>query len=137
MRAKGSPYEVRCLRCDVSFPVETRRCIHCGGPTSASDAVVGVGSPSPGALESARASAPSMPPSNAPIGIDSSDPYPWNRSRERAAEKPIGPIAGEGGLEIPDERPASVGSALLRSFGSLFWIVALIGFSIVRSCSEK
>ena len=32
-RGKASPYEVRCPRCDVSFPVETTTCIHCGGPT--------------------------------------------------------------------------------------------------------
>ena len=25
--------EVRCPRCDVSFAVGTRRCLHCGGPT--------------------------------------------------------------------------------------------------------
>ena len=31
---KSSPYEVRCLRCDVSFPVETKVCLHCGGRTS-------------------------------------------------------------------------------------------------------
>jgi len=24
-------YEVRCPRCDVSFPPETRICVHCGG----------------------------------------------------------------------------------------------------------
>jgi hypothetical protein len=27
-----SPYEVVCPRCDVTFPIETRHCIHCGGP---------------------------------------------------------------------------------------------------------
>ncbi len=27
-----------CPRCDVTFPVETRTCIHCGGPTTASGA---------------------------------------------------------------------------------------------------
>jgi hypothetical protein len=26
-----SPYEVRCERCRVTFPVGTRRCVHCGG----------------------------------------------------------------------------------------------------------
>ena len=26
-----SPYEVRCPRCSVSFPVGTRSCLHCGG----------------------------------------------------------------------------------------------------------
>jgi hypothetical protein len=25
-------YEVRCERCKTSFPPETKRCIHCGGP---------------------------------------------------------------------------------------------------------
>ena len=33
MRREASPYEVRCARCDVSFPVETRSCLHCGGAT--------------------------------------------------------------------------------------------------------
>lgn len=26
-------YEVRCPQCDVSFPIGTRRCLHCGGAT--------------------------------------------------------------------------------------------------------
>ena len=31
-----SQYEVRCPRCDVSFPPETRRCMHCGARTGPS-----------------------------------------------------------------------------------------------------
>src|SRR5262245_23304752 len=31
-----APFEVRCDRCRVTFPVGTRRCIHCGGPTGRS-----------------------------------------------------------------------------------------------------
>ena len=27
-----TPYEVYCFRCRVTFPVEARRCLHCGGP---------------------------------------------------------------------------------------------------------
>jgi hypothetical protein len=27
---KGSFYEIRCQRCDVSFPPETKVCVHCG-----------------------------------------------------------------------------------------------------------
>ena len=27
----GTPHEVHCDRCRVSFPVGTRSCIHCGG----------------------------------------------------------------------------------------------------------
>ncbi len=30
MENQAPPYEVRCERCRVSFPVGTRRCIHCG-----------------------------------------------------------------------------------------------------------
>ena len=32
-RGHSSAYEVRCPRCDVSFPPETRKCVHCGGRT--------------------------------------------------------------------------------------------------------
>jgi hypothetical protein len=32
----STSYEVYCGPCRVTFPVGTRRCIHCGGPTSAS-----------------------------------------------------------------------------------------------------
>jgi hypothetical protein len=27
-----SPYEILCPRCNVTFPVGSRHCIHCGGP---------------------------------------------------------------------------------------------------------
>jgi hypothetical protein len=33
MQAEGSRtvYEIHCARCRVTFPVGTRRCLHCGG----------------------------------------------------------------------------------------------------------
>lgn len=33
MQVEGpqTPFEVFCRRCQVSFPVGTRRCLHCGG----------------------------------------------------------------------------------------------------------
>lgn len=31
-----APFEVHCDRCRVTFPVGTRRCIHCGAPTARS-----------------------------------------------------------------------------------------------------
>lgn len=34
--AASNPYEVRCESCRTSFPPETKRCIHCGGPLGAS-----------------------------------------------------------------------------------------------------
>lgn len=138
MRGTASPYEVRCLRCDVSFPLETRRCIHCGGPTSSSGAVAGLGALMPGPLAPASGTSP------APIGVETDGPFPWSRSRDsdalpssRPASRPA-PGPGIPGAELPesDEAPQTPGAKLLRSFGSLIWIVALIGFSIVRSCSE-
>jgi hypothetical protein len=32
--SQASHYEVRCPTCNVSFPVGTRRCVHCGSPTA-------------------------------------------------------------------------------------------------------
>ena len=34
----ATPFEVYCERCRVSFPIGARRCIHCGGPTTAAGA---------------------------------------------------------------------------------------------------
>jgi ribosomal protein L37E len=36
--SQPTSFEVYCDRCRVSLPVGTRRCIHCGGPTSRSRA---------------------------------------------------------------------------------------------------
>ena len=78
MRDMGSPYEVRCLRCDVSFPLETRRCVHCGGPTASTGAVAGLAEAMPGPLATASGTSPS------PIGIETDGPFPWSRPRDEA-----------------------------------------------------
>ena len=46
-----TPYEVYCFRCRVTFPVEARRCLHCGGPLSGRNERAGAVRPSiaPGA----------------------------------------------------------------------------------------
>jgi ribosomal protein L37E len=36
--AAPPPFETRCPNCRVSYPIETRRCIHCGSPTARSAA---------------------------------------------------------------------------------------------------
>jgi hypothetical protein len=136
MRGKGSPYEVRCPRCDVSFPVETRRCIHCGGPTAASAATVEPGA-FPGPLEAIRTGESTTQP--APIAGGEDSPFSWGRSRDTVATPPPLPpesVARGGELEPPEDGPPSVVGALLRSFGSLFWIIALVAFSMLRNCSE-
>lgn len=125
----GSPYEVRCLRCDVSFPPEARRCLHCGGPTSPSDAVANTG----------LVSAPSPPfggPDPTPIGIGSSGPFPWSRDSGSADPGALASHLPDAAAPSPDEGKPAVGATLLRSLGSVLWLVALVAFSIVRSCSE-
>lgn len=62
LMAASNFYEVRCENCRTSFPPETKRCIHCGGP-------IGGGAPSwlPGGGAPAGASegdeGESLPPS--------------------------------------------------------------------------
>lgn len=95
MQSAGSPYEVRCPRCNVSFPIGTRRCIHCGGPTAA---------PAAGVV-----------------------PTIETGSFERT-----GPEQLPGG----EEGSPGIGTSLLKLSGSLFWIVALVLFSILRNCGK-
>ena len=38
-----SDYEVWCASCDVSFPVDSKRCLHCGGRTVADRPAKGLG----------------------------------------------------------------------------------------------
>lgn len=62
--AASNSYEVRCENCRTSFPPETKRCIHCGGPIGG-----GLGRLLPGGAAPAGASAEdreeSLPPSRA------------------------------------------------------------------------
>ncbi len=123
-RYQPTPYEVRCPRCDVSFPVETRRCVHCGGPTLA----------------------PAPPPASA---VDPTSMPPWIRTSDEGSGSPgpyddagasgAGQAPGAGSADradAPEEAPSSLVSTLLRTFGSLFWVIALVAFSILRSCGE-
>ncbi len=124
IRRQGSPYEVRCPRCDVSFPVGTRRCIHCGGATAASDV------PVPAAIETG-ATSPWIRTAPGPLG----DTSPTGAAGGPGPTGGPGPLGGDA-LEVPDEAAPSFGTTLLRTFGSLFWVIALVAFSILRSCGE-
>jgi hypothetical protein len=104
-----SPYEVRCPRCDVTFPIETKRCMHCGGPTGHLGQI--------SVLESITA------PDDAPFEIfpDPTSATPGPEEREGEA----------------DEGPMSVGRSLIRSLGGFVWIIVLIGFTLSRSCGGE
>jgi hypothetical protein len=52
-RVEGAqtPYEVYCFHCRVTYPVEARRCLHCGGPLFGHGERAGagpLGAPGPG-----------------------------------------------------------------------------------------
>lgn len=117
----SSPYEVRCPRCDVSFPIETRLCLHCGGATGPSPmaAILDLSDWSTSAAAAAEMS-------------DRSRVLP--DQDERLFESPgVPPDVPPG--ELSDE-PSSMGRTLIRSLGGVVWIVMLIGFTLARNCGS-
>ena len=113
-----SKYEVRCPRCDVSFPVDTRRCLHCGGATGPS--VIELPEFQHSVVEE-----PEPSPSYAPAaavderGYAASPFQPETQPRFEAEEE-----EGSG-------RPS-----ILRSASTIIWIALAILFSVMRVCSD-
>jgi len=118
-----SPYEVRCPRCDVSFPPEARTCMHCGGPTGASGVFA--------ALRTTQFDQTSIEATEeTPFSIGDSfgtDPFadetdPNHReSRDR---------------DMEEESSGSIGQSIFKSLGGIVWVILLIGFSLARSCGD-
>ena len=120
MLSKGTEYEVRCPRCDVTFPVETRSCIHCGGKTSSAGEVGGA-----------------IPVFEFGSEIDDTM---FGRSDDSSRPDSIRPPSPR---EMPledqdaDQEAPSVARSILGSMGSLIWIALLIAFSLSgRLCGE-
>jgi hypothetical protein len=110
MSTSDQTFEVRCERCNVSFPVGTKTCIHCGGridPHNTTETQIHL----------AGADAP---------------------AREARAARPIDVMADpfEPDTEGAEE-PMSVGRTLIRSLGGLIWVIVLIGFTLARSCGGE
>lgn len=114
MRSSEQTFEVRCERCNVSFPVGTRQCIHCGGridPHNTTDTQIHLAGGGAGAgVDMGRSSSAS------PIDV-MADPF---ESEVEAGEQPM-----------------SVGRTLIRSMGGLIWVLVLIGFTLARSCGGE
>jgi len=109
MKSVASPFEVRCHRCNVTFPIGTRQCIHCGGRIDQDD--------QSGILES----------------IHEVDP-----GRGGLSSKPIDVMADPGDSdEMDSDAPSSVGASLIRSLGGFIWVIVLIGFTLARSCGGE
>ena len=137
-------YEVRCAQCDVSFPVGTKVCIHCGGRTGKSSQFV--------ALESLlsesglREDGESDPWSGGYADDDASGDVSAADSYSTA---PAGPsVFGEpgvddarrdGSIEIEEDLPSGAQGTILklvRSMGGVIWIVLFIIFSLAQNCEN-
>ena len=124
---KPSPYEVRCPRCDVSFPVETRTCFHCGGPTAL-----------PGIRTAPRSipvfERPQTPDGRAGDAIEPESESPFSFG-DAFGDDPYGDTTADRELPQQDQPPTVVRS-ILGNLGGLVWVILLIAFSIARSCGE-
>lgn len=119
MRSTASPYEVRCPRCDVTFPIETKRCIHCGGATSSSGTT-------------------NLLATGASSGLGTAgDPYELSEHSQGDAGYDLPEYSSEDReIEHTDE-PTSMARSLIRSLGGFVWIIALIAFTMARNCGGE
>ncbi len=109
---RAKVYEVRCPRCDVSFPPETRRCVHCGGKT---------GQARSGVARAVR-----------PAALGDSTDLP---SIAVGMDVDGQPIRTQPLIEDSEEETTSRGG-WARSAMTLLWVAAAIGFSALRACQE-
>ena len=104
-----SKYEVSCPSCRVSYPVDQKRCVHCGGHTVPS--VVDVPDTPPqyqeGAGSIAREPEPSLPGD--------------------AREMVFMPAPS-------DEEELAPGGSILSRLGGLTWILIFAVVTIIRAC---
>ena len=143
----ASPYEVRCSRCEVSFPVETKTCMHCGGPTGAPGRFFAVNpllssaAPSKTADFQTEVVAGSGELTHAPIEPSKESPFSHGDAFDQdtysgARKKRQSGGEAEGQVLAEDEEQASTGRSLLNSIGGVIWVILLVGFSLVRSCES-
>ena len=110
MTESGTDYEVRCSPCDVSFPVETKRCIHCGGRL--------------GKL------APRLQGVEGLAGFELGSGLSQSTPASEASSEALSPAERE-------ESEAPTGRfGFLRGGMTLVWIVLAALYSILRACGE-
>ena len=149
--SKASPYEVRCARCDVSFPVEAKTCMHCGGPTgkpgrfaSASEGVFSTGPNNDNNFGTGVLIGQSQPhadPARAPFEPSEGSPFSHGDAFDEevyADARASGQLGGGIGVSdsASEEEETSVGRSLMNSLGGVIWVVLLVGFSLARSCGD-
>jgi hypothetical protein len=125
--SSANAYEIRCYECDVSFPVGTKRCIHCGGktgPRSIFEEQI-AGDPQ---VVLTPTFAPPATSATSPIG-PSTMPEPYQGDLHETIE-PLDALA-----DSPDEEVKPRGS-MLRAFGNLSWFLIIAALYISRSCAD-
>jgi len=100
-------YEVVCPRCEVSFPPETRRCVHCGGPTMRPREAYARGDGSPAREQQ----------------------HPFSLERP--------PPPGASSDEDAEEEPSGRGSGWISRAMGLVWIAALVAITAYRACTGQ
>ena len=124
------PYEVRCPRCDVTFPIQTRVCVHCGGRTAAtSERFL--------APTSAEFEIPDDSMGRAPTTVEPVDETPFIFGSPGDLGSPGDTESGSDEFGVEREaQPPGFARTLMRNVGGLIWVLLLIGFSIARSCEQ-
>lgn len=120
-------FEVRCARCNVTFPVETKRCVHCGGSTGPGHGI-SMRNTAFGTREAGDHSA-DVGPFDTTYGMDDEGIV----FRDEAGASSTVPNAADR-AEDADSSPVK---SLIRSMGGVIWILLLIGFSLARSCGGE
>jgi hypothetical protein len=111
--AKASEYEVHCPRCRVTFPVGTKRCVHCGGRTGQR-------------VES----------EGRPVWDDRSGRFRVVTAGGSDVESTQRPLAFDAEPE-EDEADQTGRGGILRVAVTVVWILLAVAFSILRACQER
>jgi hypothetical protein len=112
----SAEFEVFCPRCGVTFPIGTKKCLHCGGRTAP-----GHGRPAP-------------PLYSTLDSLDAQETAVDGGSTARPSEGLTPPPRLE---ELEHEGEESAPRPGIMRIGSgLMWVILAIGFSLMRMCQE-
>ena len=126
MRSDSTHYEARCLQCAVTFPIETKKCVHCGAPTVAMGDVGGISHVATPIFDFESKFEDGENTSAFPTFGE-----PGSYSEDRSSSQPD-PFEEHSA----DAATPSAGRSILGSMGSLIWVAMLIAFSIANQvCS--